>query len=77
MSRLLRPDTDTQILDLTRRLAEDYYSLPLTEVSRLVREAADTATGGGGFSGTPQGIPELIAVIEHVAREELDEARQG
>jgi hypothetical protein len=77
MSRLLRPDTDTQILDLTRRLAEDYYSIPLTEVSRLVREAADTATGGDGFSGTRQGFPEFIAVIEHVAREELEAARQG
>lgn len=75
MSRLLRPDTDTQILDLTRRLAEDYFLVPLPEVSRVVREAAEAATGGGDFSGTPQGIPEIIAVIEHVAREDLDEVR--
>jgi hypothetical protein len=76
MSRLLRPTPDTHLLDLTRRLAEDYYSIPLTEVSRVVREAAATATGGEDWSGTPQGIPDFVAVIDYVAREDLDEARR-
>jgi hypothetical protein len=77
MPRLSRPSPDTQILDLTRRLAEDYYSIPLPEVSRVVREATDTATGGEGWTGTPQGIPDILAVIDYVAREDLDEAQQA
>jgi hypothetical protein len=74
MSRLLRPKPDRQILDLARQLAEDYESIPLPEVSRVVRAAAASA-GGDEWSGTSQGIPTLLAVIEQVAREDLDAAR--
>jgi hypothetical protein len=64
------------VLELTRALAEDYETVPLAEVSRVVQQAVDTAVGPDGeWAGTPAGVTALVAVIEHLAREDLDQAR--
>jgi hypothetical protein len=74
MSGLRRPTPAKRLVELTKRLAEDYDSVPLPEVSRIVHDAAATATGGDGdWTGTPAGVPAIVEVIEHVAREDLDE----
>jgi hypothetical protein len=74
MPELRRPTPSTLVPELTRRLAEDYHSLPLPEVSRVVREAfASVAGPDGRWEGTPEGIPAAMAVIEQVAREDLDQ----
>jgi hypothetical protein len=75
MSGLVRPTPEDQILDLARRLAEDYDAIPLAQVSRAVREAASTAIGGTPWSGTPAGIPAILDVIEQVAREDLEDTQ--
>jgi hypothetical protein len=73
MSGLPRPTPAKAILDLTRRLAEDYDDLALPEVGRAVHAAAETVNGvGTEWSGTAEGIPALIDVIEQLAREDLD-----
>jgi len=73
MSVLRRPTPANQILELARRLAEEYPSIPLPEVSRVVRDAAAASIdSAGGWSGTAEGIPAIIEVIELVAREDLD-----
>jgi hypothetical protein len=73
MPGLRRPPPGKLILELTRALAEDYDTVPLTEVSRIVKDAVTTATGpDGGTATKAAGIPTLIAVIEYLAREDLD-----
>jgi hypothetical protein len=76
MPGLRRPPPGKLILELTRALAEDYETVPLTVVSRVVREAVATTTGPDGRLATKaEGIPALIAVIEYLAREDLDQIR--
>jgi hypothetical protein len=77
MSGLPRPTPDAQVLELTRRLAEDYVSIPLPEVSRVVKDAVTTATGDDEWSGTAAGIPAIVDVIEVLAREDLDATIEG
>jgi hypothetical protein len=73
MSVLRRPTPANQILDLARRLAEEYASILLPEVSLVVRDAAAASIDPAvGWSGTAEGIPAIIEVIELVAREDLD-----
>lgn len=72
MSGLARPTPDAQILELTRRLAEDYASIPLPEVSSVVKDAVTAVTDGGEWAGTAAGIPAIVEVIELLAREDLD-----
>lgn len=74
MPGLSHPTPERQIIDLTRRLAEDYHRIPLPEVSRVVKAAAVVATGDDAdrWAGTPAGLPAIIDVIEHVAREDLE-----
>jgi hypothetical protein len=75
MSGLRRPTPAKQILDLARRLAEEYVSIPLPEVSRVVHDAATVTEAERDWSGTAEGIPALIEVLEAVAREDLDQIR--
>lgn len=72
MSGLHRPTPDAQVIELTKRLAEDYPSIPLPEVSRVVKDAVATVIGDTGWAGTPAGIPAIVDVIELLAREDLD-----
>jgi hypothetical protein len=62
---LHRKSPGSQLLDLTRRLAEDYDMLPLRDIRRSVREAAElVATAGAG-------IAETLTLIERIARDDL------
>lgn len=73
MSGLHRPTPARRVRELARRLAEEYVTIPLPEISRVVYEAEGTVMGPDGhWYGTPEGIPAVIEVIELVAREELD-----
>jgi hypothetical protein len=74
MSGLPRPTPAKAIIELTRRLAEDYDAIPLPEVSRAVHDAALVTTAPGEvWAGTAEGIPAILDVIETLAREDLDE----
>lgn len=79
MPTLRQSSVATRVRDLTQRLAEDYDTIPLPEVSRVVRQAAESissmelvnqARGGDG-------IQTLVARIEGVARKDLDWVRAG
>jgi hypothetical protein len=73
MPGLRRPTPAKQVLELTRRLAEEYDTLPLAEVSHVVQQAVTTTNGqGDDWSGTRDGIPAVLEVIEILARESLD-----
>jgi hypothetical protein len=73
MPGLRRPTPAKHVLDLTRRLAEEYDAIPLPEVSRIVQDAVSATTGPNGkWDGTPEGIPAIVEVIEILAREDLD-----
>ncbi len=74
MPGLRRATPDRLVLELTQRLAEDYASIPLRTVTRAVREAVDTTAGPDGkLDPKAEGIPAVIAVIEQLAREDLDQ----
>jgi hypothetical protein len=72
---LHRRSPERLVLDLTRQLAEDYDTIPLAEVSRVVQQAVTTTVPDGEWGGTPAGVTAVVAVIEHLAREDLDQAR--
>lgn len=72
MPVLPRPTPTEKVRELTRRLAEDYATVPLPEIARIVKEAAATATGEGEWTGTADGLTWFVEVIEQVAREDLD-----
>jgi hypothetical protein len=73
MPGLRRPTPERGILDLTRRLAEEYEAVPLPEISRVVQEAVAAATGPSGmWGGTREGIPAFVEVVEVLAREDLE-----
>jgi hypothetical protein len=60
-----RKSPGSHVLELTRRLAEDYDVLPLRDVRRSVREAAElVATTGAG-------VAETLTLIERIARDDL------
>jgi hypothetical protein len=60
-----RKSPGSLLLDLTRRLAEDYDVLPLPAIRRSVREAAElVATAGAG-------VAETLTLIERIARDDL------
>lgn len=78
MAELPRPTPESRVLELTRQLAEDYHSIPLPEVGRVVRDAAATTIGPDGrWDGTAEGLPAVMAVIEALSRDELDELASG
>jgi hypothetical protein len=60
-----RASPDARVLDLTRRLAEEYAAVALPDVRRAVREAAELV--GWAAAGTA----EMLALIERLARVEL------
>jgi hypothetical protein len=74
MPRLARPTTASLVIELTRRLAEDYDDVPLPEVSRVVkRAAADTLTIDD--QTPPEQVEQALVEIERRARDALASAR--
>lgn len=74
MPGLRRAAPSRLVLELTQQLAEDYDSIPLPEVNRVVRDAVATTTGPDGrLDANAEGMTAVIAVIEHLAREDLDQ----
>lgn len=65
MPTLRRKSPGSHVLDLTRRLAEEYAALPLPEVRRSVREAAELVASAG------IGVAETLTLIERIARDDL------
>jgi len=70
MCALARPTAATLVIDLSRRLAEDYPDVPLTEVSRVVKRAA-SASLAVADSTSPDDLDAAFVVIERRARNTL------
>ena len=60
-----RPTPLAVMLDLAKRLAEEYDTVPLAQVSRSVKAAADAARLFGEDATT------ALPTIERIAREDL------
>jgi hypothetical protein len=60
-----RPNATASVLDLARRLAEEFDSVPLPLVSRAVKTAADAARLFG------EDVAAALPTIERIAREDL------
>lgn len=60
-----RPNGVDLVLDLARRLAEEFDAVPLPMVSRTVRRATDAARLFG------EDVAAVLPTIERIAREDL------
>ena len=60
-----RPNAASLVLDLAHRLAEEFDSVPLPQVSRAVKAAANAAALFG------ENIVAALPTIERIAREDL------
>ena len=60
-----RPTPLAVMLDLAKRLAEEYDTVPLAQVSRAVKSAADAARLFG------EDVATALPTIERIAREDL------
>jgi hypothetical protein len=60
-----RPNARAVLLDLAKRLAEDYDTVPLAQVSRSVKAAAEAALLFG------EDVAASLPTIERIAREDL------
>jgi hypothetical protein len=70
MCALARPTPVSLVIELTRRLAEDYDDVPLTHVSKIVkRAAAQTLTIDDRTP--PEQVEQALVEIERRARDEL------
>lgn len=65
MPAVRRPNSRTLLLDLTRRLAEEFDGLPIPTVTAAVQSAASATELFG------DGVVESIETIERIAREDL------
>lgn len=65
MTVVRRPNPLALVLDLTRRLAEEFDSVPIPMVTRAVRSATDAAKLFG------EDIAASLETIERIAREDL------
>lgn len=65
MSAVRRPNSRTLLLDLTRRLAEEFENLPIPTVTGAVQSAVSATELFG------DGVIESIETIEQIAREDL------
>jgi hypothetical protein len=78
MPGLRRAAPSRLVLELTQQLAEEYASIPLPTVNRVVADAVATTTGPEGrLEAKAEGIPAVMVVIEHLAREDLDHLQAG
>lgn len=71
MTAVRRPNPRAQLLDLTRRLAEEFNALPIPTVSTAVQAAA-LATELFG-----ENVASSIETIERLAREDLKAVREA
>jgi len=62
---VVRPDPLALVLDLTRRLAEEFASVPIPMVTHTVRSAAEAARLFG------EDVTSSLETIERIAREDL------
>ena len=60
-----RPNGLALMLDLAKRLAEEFDTVPLAQVSRAVKAAAEAARLFG------EDVSAALPVIERIAREDL------
>ena len=60
-----RPNALAVLLDLAKRLAEEFDTVPLAQVSRAVKAAAEAARLFG------EDVSEALPTIERIAREDL------
>jgi len=65
VSAVRRPNSRTLLLDLTRRLAEEFESLPIPTVTTAVQSAVNATALFG------DNVVESIDTIERIAREDL------
>ena len=65
MSAVRRPNSRSLLLDLTRRLAEEFESLPIPTVTTAVQSAVNATDLFG------DNVVESIDTIERIAREDL------
>jgi len=65
VSALRRPDPLSRVLELTRRLAEEFDSVPLAQVTSAVKGAVAAAALFG------REMAESLETIESIAREDL------
>lgn len=65
MSAVRRPNSRTLLLDLTRRLAEEFDTLPIPTVTAAVQSAA----GATALFGDD--VASSLDTIERIAREDL------
>lgn len=65
MTAVRRPNALALVLDVTRRLAEDFTTVPLPMVSRCVQRATNAVRLFG------EDISAAIDVVERIAREDL------
>ena len=70
MSQLARPTAATLVIDLSRRLAEEYSDVPLAEVSRVVKRAAAASLLVADSTSTDE-LASAFAIIERRARNSL------
>ena len=70
MSVVRRPNPLALVLDLTRRLAEEFDTVPIPMVTRAVRSAADATQLFG------DDIATSLDTIERIAREDLVALRE-
>jgi hypothetical protein len=65
VSAVRRPNSRTMLLDLTRRLAEEFETLPIPTVTGAVQSAANATALFG------DNVAESLDTIEQIAREDL------
>jgi hypothetical protein len=65
LSAVRRPSPKALVVDLTRRLAEEFDAVPLPTVTRAVRGAAQAVTLFG------EDIRDAMDTVEQIAREDL------
>jgi hypothetical protein len=70
MCALARPTAAPLVIDLSRRLAEDYPDVPLSEVSRVVKRAAAASLPVADSTSSTE-LESAFAVIERRARNSL------
>ena len=71
MTAVRRPNPRALLLDLTRRLAEDYAALPIPTVTVAVQSAASATALFG------DDVASSIDTIERIAREDLTAIRDA
>ena len=71
MTAVRRPNTRALLLDLTRRLAEEYDALPIPTVTTAVQSAASATALFG------DDVASSIETIEQLAREDLAAIREA